>query len=674
MRLLILLTIISFVFAECKDGYCFKNTTYCLNDLTMSPNGCICQPGSLLETASDGTFACVSQPCMMQGGSIICNSTDPQYCCGDGLFINFDVDACFLCSPKIIPGQITVPNCNGSSLTCNNDTSCKATKPYCGVVNGYPMNFTSYDCFLYEQSLNTIGTYKFGYFGTCCSDINSVRLGTCDSTTCDYCNECFLLPGWYMYTLEPGFIDLLKNSSNTSKYSSLKNRSLKNSSDTSKNFTSFIEKIKNNKIKTLMTMKSSTVFYDECYENQLITYNINISDNQFCYYNYYSDVYVVSNIYYYNLDQCNDNYPYGCNFVSYTCTNVCTKNSVLSESRTCENDYCCECPSNSIKCNLEQNGLCYNPPSTSCYSDGVNFFNIIGSNCDCRYTKVSDYPCPSDCGGLDNYAVCPDGACNGRCSLMENQIPQTTCIGLNITNNSHKKSHSCLNDDECHKCNKCSKLDNIQNMGVNCIDTVLDGKCSTILYYQCGSCLYTGPQQNCACTNIVNGTNNQQICTFCPTGFTLDVDAGCISSQSQLCHDGVTVCSPTQSCCYAFGQYYCTDISSDPNNCGGCFSGDGDACPCGVECVEGSCLNAEGSGCGTCTETENCCNSGCQGLNSIDNCGSCDSPDSFCDGLGTSCCDGVCVNLVNQTSGDSVLCGSCAISCDSCVECVCQVD
>ncbi len=603
--MIILILLIEFVGAKCND--CFKNTTYCANDVSISFVKCECQSGSQLITASDGSFACLSQSCLSYG-AFLCNTTNSKYCCSDGFFINiiFDSPSCGFCAPKIQPGQIKVQNCNGSMLTCNNDTSCKATKPYCGLVNGYPTNFSSYDCFLYEANLNVNVpnvNYYYGYFGTCCPSINYYRFSTCDSTECSACNQCILFLYWQTI-----------------------------------NYGNFLQYMKSD--------KKREIVYDGCYPNQIISYNTN-SNTPFCFYSPLSE-------YFYNYD-----YHFG--YEMYTCTNTCSENSELIMDETCSSGHCCQCPSESIKCNLDNNGLCYSPSTTSCYTNGKNFLNIIEPNCDCSLTKISDLPCPADCGGLDDYSICNNDVqpCQGRCSSMENGIAQTTCIGLNKTQ---------FKDD--HKfCNLCNQY---KQIGVGCLDTILDGKCSTILYYQCGSCLYTGPQQNCACNiSIIQGQIGQQICAFCPPGSTLNNEGICQDSTTvTVCNDG-SICPLSNVCCVNFfdqNKYECVDLSSNSNYCGSCDN----PCNCGTDCSNGVCLNSDpncqkmGVNCGDSGLT--CCINGCTNiLSSISNCGEC----SFlCDQIGTECCEGQC----NDLSSNIDTCGSCTNSCQDsqiCENCTC---
>ncbi len=606
--------ILIFVLITCtlaKYDECYKNTTYCINDQVLSNIVCQCQPGSRLITATDGTFACVSQSCL-QYGAFVCNTTNINYCCGNGfgIFINNDTPSCGYCSLKYLPNQIMAQNCSGSTLTCNNDTSCKATKPYCGLVNVFPTNFSSYDCFLYEANLNQNVpgvTYYYGYFGTCCPDINDYRFSTCDSNECSACDQCILFLGWETINYGPFLYEL---------------------------------KLKNK------------VQFDTggCYPNQIATNNIN-TNIPFCLELPMSDYFYESG--------------YGINkYETYTCTNMCIGQSEFNNLESCNTNHCCECPPQSMKCDLDYNGLCYSSPTTSCYTDGTFFINVIGPNCDCSLTKISDYPCPTDCAGLDNYALCPSNSCQGRCESMGNGDAQVTCPGLNITNSLGKNSHHCNNDHNCLKCNLC---DNYKQIQVGCINTVSDGKCSVILYHTCGSCLYMGPEKNCACN--ISETSGQQICAFCPTGSILTSQGNCIGSIT--CTNNGPVCSLPNICCRNYfntDEFDCVNNQTDPNHCGSC----GNQCECGTQCVNGVCLTSDpncqtsGNDCSVLGLT--CCPDGCANItNSISNCGGCGI---VCDGLGTECCDGNCVDLTNNFD----ICGSCSNLCvggQICENCTC---
>ena len=117
------------------------------------------------------------------------------------------------------------------------------------------------------------------------------------------------------------------------------------------------------------------------------------------------------------------------------------------------------------------------------------------------------------------------------------------------------------------------------------------------------------------CTDIVSDPNN---CGFC----------GNVCAAPNVCGNGFCQmgCAPGQQSC--FGQ--CVDVFSDPFNCGGC----GIVCSAGDSCQMGACMNPCGPG-------NQLCNGVCvDSQNDPSNCGSCGN---VC-APGLSCSNGLCHN------------------------------
>ncbi|MEZ4570631.1 MAG: hypothetical protein R2849_09955 [Thermomicrobiales bacterium] len=132
-----------------------------------------------------------------------------------------------------------------------------------------------------------------------------------------------------------------------------------------------------------------------------------------------------------------------------------------------------------------------------------------------------------------------------------------------------------------------------------------------------------------------------------------------ISLCDSMCKDYCTDCTAcpgtdeSNFCC----QGGCTNLDTDANNCGGC----GQACAPGQQCCNGVCLDilSNASNCGkcgnACPEGEGCINGICtppvEGA-----CVGCDETD-----LANYCCDGVCLDLLNDVQN----CGGCGLACFS---------
>jgi len=115
----------------------------------------------------------------------------------------------------------------------------------------------------------------------------------------------------------------------------------------------------------------------------------------------------------------------------------------------------------------------------------------------------------------------------------------------------------------------------------------------------------------------------------------------------------------------------CTDLTSDPNNCGGC----GNVCAPGQKCWASTCQGAPA--CGNAMQSD--CNGACTYTASDNNnCGACGvvcASDQVCESgacvAGTQCpngeanCDGTCVDLTADTNN----CGACGVVCGSGLTC-----
>ncbi len=115
-----------------------------------------------------------------------------------------------------------------------------------------------------------------------------------------------------------------------------------------------------------------------------------------------------------------------------------------------------------------------------------------------------------------------------------------------------------------------------------------------------------------------------------------------------VCPDGYIVCS---------GR--CVRPRSDPGHCGRC----GRDCPTGTSCVDGRCVEGDGTGSGPdgsgacdCPRGETCCEGECTNLNTSEaHCGRCSQPCPE----GRTCCEGNCRDLTNDPRN----CGGCGRRC-----------
>jgi hypothetical protein len=125
----------------------------------------------------------------------------------------------------------------------------------------------------------------------------------------------------------------------------------------------------------------------------------------------------------------------------------------------------------------------------------------------------------------------------------------------------------------------------------------------------------TDPTGKPYCTDLTSDPGNCGVCgRMCPGGYTC-YQRQCMPFQQP--DGGVSCGAPMVQCPgIAGGQPYCSDLSNDPGNCGGC----GKPCGAGQACVNGTCATAL-----NCTPpTKACDNSYCADFaTDRTNCGGC---------------------------------------------------
>ena len=162
---------------------------------------------------------------------------------------------------------------------------------------------------------------------------------------------------------------------------------------------------------------------------------------------------------------------------TYTCTDRCTPGSTLSIPSP--GQYDCDCNVN-LRCPPGSDGLdptCSEKElrRTRCYTNGTDYINVFGENCNCNWTRLSDEACPVPCRTPAEY-----------CEQMEG-TPYPRC------------KQECHN--KCHGCDECSKITNVPS-GTFCRDVRLNGRCIAHLYHVCNGCEYPGPQIPCPTLNL----------------------------------------------------------------------------------------------------------------------------------------------------------------------------
>ena len=167
----------------------------------------------------------------------------------------------------------------------------------------------------------------------------------------------------------------------------------------------------------------------------------------------------------------------------------------------------------------------------------------------------------------------------------------------------------------------------------------------------------------------------------CPSGTVCcEFDA-----ESHSCIGGC--CSKASSCCpdgKPGSGNLCTNVNSDPANCGGCSK----TCALGTRCANGVCtascpagqtlcgnqcvdLTRDPANCGACGHictTQACCAGQCINVsNDNNNCGACGvvcAPNQLCEGSTCVCRGTVCNGVCTDTISDPNNCGNCGFSCN----------
>lgn len=156
-------------------------------------------------------------------------------------------------------------------------------------------------------------------------------------------------------------------------------------------------------------------------------------------------------------------------------------------------------------------------------------------------------------------------------------------------------------------------------------------------------CRKVGKKRVCVCRDGRRACGNR----CCPESFVCG-RRGRHRRRRCVCPDGHTECG---------GR--CVRTRTDPRHCGRC----GRECPTGTSCVDGDCVQGDGTGTGPggsgacdCPPGEACCEGQCTDLNeSEEHCGECGKS---CPS-GKTCCDGRCIDL----ESDPKNCGRCGRRC-----------
>lgn len=296
----------------------------------------------------------------------------------------------------------------------------------------------------------------------------------------------------------------------------------------------------------------------------------------------------------------------------------------------------------------------------TCGAGGQACMDCGNQACDWGVIQAQCVPCGTDCfPPLPGDPYCQADGCGGVC-------PGANCTGGGDCQVGPDGWAQCSMPGFCAPWNCAGCCDQSGNCkpgnlpmacghdGVQCVDCVGLGLSCDAASQTCGGCTPDCAGKWCGAPDGCGG-----VCTG--PGLTCSADMVCSATGTCECpNPGEILCStPTLAC---------VDVSSNPNQCGGCSS----VCPPGAPCVDGHCDCPVGShlcttpgGTKICTnlatDDDHCggCNMACPGTPCIDGaCGSC--------GPGQTACPGACADLTT----DEAHCGTCSNACPVGIDCV----
>lgn len=345
---------------------------------------------------------------------------------------------------------------------------------------------------------------------------------------------------------------------------------------------------------------------------------------------------------------------------SWTCTGACG-----TGTRTCRDGALTDC----VGATVPSDEIC-TPENAIAQNEDCD--DQTDEGCECRSGETRS--CWS--GRADRMNV---GRCRAGTQTCENGA-FGPCVG-----EIDAERESCANpnvDDDCN-----GVMDDVPSLGSRCQVSGAQGPCATgTLRCAAGSTSLVCVSTNMPASEVCNGRDDD--CDGrADEGFNLRTD-------EMNCGRCGTRCSGGDSCCA--GE--CVDTRDDDDHCGAC----GERCANGTRCRNGACMpvtmpmagmpaggsggsggmsgapaggagGAGGSQCSpACAAGETCCNGNCVDLmNDPDHCGTCDNA---CDFDERGCCGGTCVNFL-----DGKHCGACDVDCslllnDDGLTCMCLKD